>query len=56
LRTKTYKVPVREGMTVLTAALHQKISTHRHLALFLGNICGSCGMPLNGSPTLACNT
>jgi succinate dehydrogenase / fumarate reductase iron-sulfur subunit len=56
---KTYAVPVHEGMTVLDALHYIKDSLDPTLAWRYScrmGICGSCGMLLNGSPGLACNT
>lgn len=54
-----YRVPVRPGMTVLEG-LHE-IKQHLDPTLAWRSscrmgICGSCGMLVNGSPTLACTT
>ncbi|PSH05694.1 MAG: succinate dehydrogenase iron-sulfur subunit [Acidobacteria bacterium] len=56
---QTYKVEVTDGMTVLDG-LHW-IKEHLDPTLVWRyscrmGICGSCGMLINGSPTLACNT
>ncbi len=56
---KSYTVPVREGMTVLEALHYIKDNLDPTLAWRYScrmGICGSCGMLLNGSPGLACNT
>jgi len=56
---KTYTVPVREGMTVLDGLHYIKENLDASLAWRFScrmGICGSCGMLLNGRPTLACNT
>jgi len=56
---KTYAVPVQEGMTVLEALHYIKDNLDSTLAWRYScrmGICGSCGMLLNGSPGLACNT
>lgn len=56
---KTYNVPVREGMTVLDGLHYVKENMDPTLAWRYScrmGICGSCGMLLNGRPTLACNT
>ncbi|MBP1595909.1 MAG: frdB2 [Acidobacteria bacterium] len=56
---QTYQVPVREGMTVLDGLHHIKEHIDATLAWRYScrmGVCGSCGMLLNGSPTLACNT
>lgn len=56
---QTYAVPVVKGMTVLDSLLYVKEHldhsvTFRH-SCRMGN-CGSCGMIINGSPRLACQT
>jgi succinate dehydrogenase / fumarate reductase iron-sulfur subunit len=56
---KTYQVPVREGMTVLDGLHYIKDNLDASLAWRYScrmGVCGSCGMLLNGRPTLACNT
>jgi len=56
---QAYTVPVREGMTVLDGLHYIKDHLDATLAWRYScrmGICGSCGMLLNGSPTLACNT
>jgi succinate dehydrogenase iron-sulfur subunit len=56
---QTYTVPVREGMTVLDGLHYIKETLDPSLAWRYScrmGVCGSCGMLLNGSPTLACNT
>jgi succinate dehydrogenase / fumarate reductase, iron-sulfur subunit len=56
---KTYAVPVREGMTVLDGLHYIKDNVDSTLAWRYScrmGICGSCGMLLNGRPSLACNT
>ena len=56
---KTYPVPVREGMTVLDGLHYIKDNLDSTLAWRYScrmGICGSCGMLLNGRPSLACNT
>jgi len=56
---KTYEVPVREGMTVLDGLHYIKDNLDSTLAWRYScrmGICGSCGMLLNGRPSLACNT
>jgi succinate dehydrogenase / fumarate reductase iron-sulfur subunit len=55
----TYKVPVHEGMTVLDGLHYIKENLDPSLAWRYScrmGVCGSCGMLLNGRPTLACNT
>jgi succinate dehydrogenase / fumarate reductase iron-sulfur subunit len=56
---KTYTLPVREGMTVLDGLHYIKENLDATLAWRYScrmGVCGSCGMLLNGRPTLACNT
>ena len=56
---QTFPVPVREGMTVLEGLHYIKENLDASLVWRYScrmGICGSCGMLLNGSPTLACNT
>lgn len=56
---QTYRVPVREGMTVLDGLHYIKENLDASLAWRYScrmGVCGSCGMLLNGRPTLACNT
>ncbi len=56
---KVYDVPVREGMTVLDGLHYIRENMDASLAWRYScrmGVCGSCGMLLNGSPTLACNT
>ena len=56
---KTYTIPVREGMTVLDGLHYIKENLDATLAWRYScrmGVCGSCGMLLNGKPTLACNT
>jgi len=56
---KTYTLPVREGMTVLDGLHYIKENLDATLAWRYScrmGVCGSCGMLLNGTPTLACNT
>ena len=56
---KTYTIPVREGMTVLDGLHYIKDNVDATLAWRYScrmGVCGSCGMMLNGRPTLACNT
>jgi succinate dehydrogenase / fumarate reductase iron-sulfur subunit len=57
--SQTFVVPVREGMTVLEGLHYIKENLDASLAWRYScrmGICGSCGMLLNGRPTLACNT
>ena len=54
-----FKVPVEEGMTVLDGLHYIKEHLDSSLCWRYScrmGVCGSCGMLLNGSPTLACNT
>jgi succinate dehydrogenase / fumarate reductase iron-sulfur subunit len=54
-----YTIPVREGMTVLDGLHYIKENLDATLAWRYScrmGVCGSCGMLLNGRPTLACNT
>ena len=56
---KTYRIPVRSGMTVLDGLHYIKDNVDSSLAWRYScrmGICGSCGMLLNGEATLACNT
>ncbi len=56
---KTYTIPVREGMTVLDGLHYIKENVDPTLVWRFScrmGVCGSCGMLLNGQPTLACNT
>ena len=56
---QTFDVPVREGMTVLDGLHDIKENLDPSLAWRYScrmGVCGSCGMLLNGRPTLACNT
>jgi len=56
---QTYTIPVREGMTVLDGLHYIKENLDATLAWRYScrmGVCGSCGMLLNGKPTLACNT
>ncbi len=56
---KTYPVSVREGMTVLDGLHFIKNNLDSTLAWRYScrmGVCGSCGMLLNGRPSLACNT
>ena len=56
---QTYTVPVRAGMTVLDGLHYIKENLDASLAWRYScrmGVCGSCGMLLNGHPTLACNT
>jgi len=54
-----YRVPARPGMTVLEGLHYIKENLDASLVWRYScrmGICGSCGMLLNGRPTLACNT
>ena len=56
---QSYKVEVSEGMTVLDGLHWIKENLDPTLVWRYScrmGICGSCGMLINGSPTLACNT
>jgi len=56
---KTYAIPVQSGMTVLDGLHYIKDNVDPTLAWRYScrmGVCGSCGMLLNGKPTLACNT
>jgi succinate dehydrogenase / fumarate reductase iron-sulfur subunit len=56
---KTYQLPVRPGMTVLDGLHYIKENLDASLVWRYScrmGVCGSCGMLLNGRPTLACNT
>ncbi|MFB3776057.1 MAG: succinate dehydrogenase/fumarate reductase iron-sulfur subunit [Bryobacteraceae bacterium] len=56
---QVFPVPVREGMTVLEGLHYIKENLDASLVWRYScrmGICGSCGMLLNGKPTLACNT
>ena len=56
---QAYKFEVRDGMTVLEGLHWIKDNLDPTLAWRYScrmGICGSCGMLINGSPALACNT
>jgi succinate dehydrogenase / fumarate reductase, iron-sulfur subunit len=56
---QSFTVPVKLGMTVLEGLHHIKEHLDQSLAWRYScrmGVCGSCGMLLNGHPTLACNT
>lgn len=58
-RIVSYQVPVRSGMTVLEGLHYIKENLDQSLAWRYScrmGVCGSCGMLVNGMPTLACNT
>jgi succinate dehydrogenase / fumarate reductase, iron-sulfur subunit len=58
-RYVAYKVPVKPGMVVLEGLWYIKENLDASLAWRVScrmGVCGSCGMLLNGHPTLACNT
>lgn len=58
-RFEEFKVPRREGMTVLDAILHARdYGDHSIGVKFSCRMasCGSCGMKINGLPRLACYT
>ncbi len=54
-----YKVPVRRGMTLVDVYLYIKENLDPSLAVRYScrmGICGSCGVVINGKPSLACET
>jgi len=54
-----FTVPVKQGMTVLDGLHYIKEHHDQTLAWRYScrmGVCGSCGMLINGRPTLACNT
>ena len=54
-----FNVPVHQGMTVLDGLHYIKQELDSTLAVRYScrmGVCGSCGMLLNGKPSLACNT
>lgn len=56
---REYKVPNREALTVLEAILYARDYTDHSIALRFScrmASCGSCGMKINGRPSLACET
>ncbi|MBP7864984.1 MAG: succinate dehydrogenase iron-sulfur subunit [Acidobacteria bacterium] len=56
-RFQDYKVPVMQGMTVLEGLIHLKAEVDPTLSWRAScrmGVCGSCGMFINGFPTLAC--
>jgi succinate dehydrogenase / fumarate reductase iron-sulfur subunit len=56
---REYKVPNREGLTMLDAILYARDYTDHSIALRFScrmASCGSCGMKINGRPSLACET
>lgn len=56
---QSFTVPVKPGMTVLEGLHYIKENLDQGLAWRYScrmGVCGSCGMLLNGRPTLACNT
>jgi succinate dehydrogenase iron-sulfur subunit len=56
---KEYKVPFREGMTVLDSLLYARDYVDHSIGLRFScrqASCGSCGMSINGKPRLACYT
>ncbi|MDV3293421.1 MAG: succinate dehydrogenase iron-sulfur subunit [Nitrososphaerales archaeon] len=58
-RFEEFKVPLREGMTVLDAILHARDYTDHSIGVRFScrmASCGSCGMKINGLPRLACYT
>jgi succinate dehydrogenase / fumarate reductase iron-sulfur subunit len=54
-----YSIPIIKGMTVLDALIYAKEKSDPSISFRhscrMGN-CGSCGMIINGSPKLACQT
>jgi succinate dehydrogenase / fumarate reductase, iron-sulfur subunit len=58
-RFESYKVPLREGMTVLDALIYAKHRLDHGISLRFScrmASCGSCGMKIEGRPRLACET
>ncbi len=58
-RMVTYRVPVSKGLTVLDALLWVKENVDNGLSFRYScrmGICGSCGMLINGKPSLGCET
>jgi len=56
---QSFTVPVQPGMTVLDGLHYARETFDQSLAFRYScrmGVCGSCGMLLNGKPTLACNT
>lgn len=56
---RTYDVPVKKGMVILDALHYIKENIDSSLSYRFScrmGVCGSCGMLINGIPTLACNT
>ncbi len=56
---QSFTVPVTPGMTVLEGLWYIKENLDATLSWRVScrmGVCGSCGMLLNGKPTLACNT
>jgi succinate dehydrogenase / fumarate reductase iron-sulfur subunit len=56
---QNFDVPVRPGMTVLEGLHYIKENLDQSLVWRYScrmGVCGSCGMLVNGRPTLACNT
>ena len=54
-----YEVNARKGMTVLDALLYIKENVDHTLSIRYScrmGLCGSCGMNINGTPMLACQT
>jgi len=57
--TQSYRVPLREGWTVLDGLNHikdQLDGTLSYRSSCRMGICGSCGMTVNGEPRLSCAT
>jgi succinate dehydrogenase / fumarate reductase iron-sulfur subunit len=58
-RFEEYSVPFRKGMTVLDAILYARDYIDHSIAVRYScrmASCGSCGMKINGKPSLACYT
>lgn len=58
-RMVTYRVPMSKGLTVLDALLWVKENVDNGLSFRYScrmGICGSCGMLINGKPSLGCET
>jgi succinate dehydrogenase/fumarate reductase iron-sulfur protein len=58
-RFQAYEIPAEEGTSLLSALLQIQDEQDPTLAFRCacrGLVCGSCGMVVNGQPTLACRT
>ena len=58
-RMQTYEIEEAEGMTLFIALMEIREKQDPSLEFDFvcrAGICGSCGMMINGSPTLACRT